>query len=63
MLFDDLPAELDEDNRKLILNLLSRLDVQLFVTSVQKEQIPTSGWRSSAVFHVEQGCVTQLQDE
>lgn len=63
VLFDDLPAELDEDNRKLILNLLSRLDVQLFVTSVQKEQIPTSGWRSSAMFHVEQGCVTQLQDE
>ena len=62
VLYDDLPAELDAKNKDLILRLLSELDVQLFVTAVQKDQISPKGWSDSAMFHVEQGCVTFLSE-
>ena len=61
VLFDDLPAELDTENNNLIMKLLSSLNLQLFVTSVNEKQISKQGWNQSAVFHVEQGSVKQIE--
>ena len=61
VLYDDLPAELDAENNKLIMGLLSSLDIQLFVTAVNEEQISKQGWDQCAMFHVEQGCVNQIE--
>lgn len=57
LLFDDLPAELDQDNQNRIMSILSELNVQLFVTAIQSSQIPVDVWQSHKVFHVEQGAL------
>jgi DNA replication and repair protein RecF len=59
LLYDDLAAELDEKNRGLILAELASMQVQLFVTAIEKEQIDLSAWQQKKMFHVEQG---QLKD-
>lgn len=55
-LLDDLAAELDEFYRERLCNLLSTLDCQLFITSVD-EQLFSGSWPSKdvKVFHVKQG--------
>jgi len=61
VLYDDLPAELDTENNNLIMQLLSSLNIQLFVTAVNKQQISTEAWKDYAMFHVEQGVVKQIK--
>jgi len=39
LLFDDLPAELDGFNQNKILSILSKLNIQLFVTAIERNQI------------------------
>lgn len=56
-LFDDLPAELDTENQNKVLSLLSGLDVQVFVSAIDAQQINRTYWESSRMFHVEQGVV------
>jgi len=55
-LLDDLAAELDEVFRERLCKLLSTLDCQLFITSVD-EQLFSRSWPSMdvKVFHVKQG--------
>lgn len=55
-LLDDLAAELDARYREKLCALLSKLDCQLFITSVD-EELFSSSWSSSnvKVFHVKQG--------
>ncbi len=55
LLYDDLPAELDSYHQKLILNVLSGMNIQLFVTAIEKEQIDLSAWELKKLFHVEHG--------
>jgi len=59
LLYDDLAAELDAEHRQKILNVLSKMKTQLFLTSIEVEQIDLSAWQSKKMFHVEQG---QLKD-
>jgi DNA replication and repair protein RecF len=59
LLYDDLAAELDGKNRSLILEELASMQVQLFITAIEKEQIDLSVWQQKKMFHVEQG---QLKD-
>jgi DNA replication and repair protein RecF len=59
LLYDDLAAELDEKNRGLVLAELANMQVQLFVTAIEAEQIDLSVWSQKKMFHVEQG---QLKD-
>ena len=59
LLYDDLAAELDEQNRGLILNELASMQVQLFVTAIEAGQIDLTAWAQKKMFHVEQG---QLKD-
>ena len=59
LLYDDLAAELDAEHRQKILNVLSKMKTQLFLTSIEAEQVDLSAWQSKKMFHVEQG---QLKD-
>ncbi|HED34809.1 MAG TPA: DNA replication/repair protein RecF [Gammaproteobacteria bacterium] len=55
LLFDDLPAELDDDNQRKIMEILSGLNIQCFITAITAEQINCEHWREYRVFHVEHG--------
>ncbi len=60
LLYDDLAAELDKKNRALILAELARMQVQLFVTAIEADQINISSWAQKKMFHVEQGRLKDL---
>ena len=59
---DDLPAELDSQNRQRVMKHLLTLGSQLFVTSVEAEAIDLSEFHNAefARFHVERGTITTL---
>jgi len=59
LLYDDLAAELDAVHRQKILDVLSKMKAQLFLTAIEAEQVDLSAWKSKKMFHVEQG---QLKD-
>ncbi|PCJ85043.1 MAG: DNA replication/repair protein RecF [Thiotrichaceae bacterium] len=58
LLYDDLAAELDANHRKLILTELSKMNIQLFLTAIENEQIDLSAWHEKKMFHVEHGVLT-----
>ena len=60
LLYDDLPAELDANHRRLILSVLSTMNIQLFVTAIEKEQIDLSTWKVKKMFHVEHGKIKTM---
>ncbi len=55
LLYDDLPAELDAAHRKLILSVLAEMNIQLFITAIEENQIDLSHWPVKKKFHVEHG--------
>ncbi len=63
LLYDDLPAELDANHRKLVLSVLSKMNIQLFLTAIEKEQIDLSAWEMRKLFHVEHGKVTTINND
>jgi DNA replication and repair protein RecF len=63
-LVDDLPAELDEKHRALLVHWLDTMGTQVFITGVERETL-LSSWRDKTettpkMFHVEQGRVTEV---
>jgi len=53
-LLDDLPAELDVDNRRRVVSVLQDIAAQVFVTGVDREVLADlEGYPESRVFHVE----------
>ncbi|PUA27807.1 MAG: DNA replication/repair protein RecF [Cellvibrio sp. 79] len=63
-LVDDLPAELDEKHRALLVHWLNTMNTQVFITGVESETL-LSSWREKTkitpkMFHVEQGRVTEV---
>jgi len=60
LLFDDLPAELDRDNQNKIMSILSKLNIQLFITAIDAQKIDCQYWAEHKVFHVEHGVVEQV---
>ena len=58
LLYDDLSAELDSNHRKLVLSVLSTMDIQLFISSIEENQLDLSKWEIKKMFHVEQGVIT-----
>jgi DNA replication and repair protein RecF len=60
LLYDDLPAELDQSNRNILMELLSGMNVQLFVSAIETEQLNVSNWNSAKMFHVEHGSVSEI---
>jgi len=59
LLFDDLPAELDQQNQKKIMSILSTLNIQIFITAIDAQQINYQYWKHHKVFHVEHGEITE----
>lgn len=57
LLYDDLPAELDADNRNKLLQLLAKLPVQVFISAIESSQLNLAGWNDLKMFHVEHGKV------
>ncbi len=57
MLIDDLPAELDHERRAIFLNELVQLNLQVFVTGIERACF--SAITPSRVFHVKHGSVSQ----
>ncbi len=55
LLYDDLAAELDVNHRTKILSVLSKMNIQLFLTAIEKKQIDLSAWQVKKMFHVEHG--------
>jgi DNA replication and repair protein RecF len=55
LLYDDLAAELDKQHRQQIMTVLNSMPIQLFLTSIEPDQIELQGWDDSRLFHVEQG--------
>ena len=55
LLYDDLAAELDVHHREKILSVLSKMNIQLFLTAIDKQQIDLSAWQVKKMFHVEHG--------
>ena len=55
LLIDDLAAELDTENKEILLQYLSKLNKQLIITSTN--EIKFSGIQSK-VFHVKHGTIT-----
>jgi len=60
LLFDDLPAELDQNNQNKIMLILSRLNIQLFITAIKADQIDCQYWPDYKVFHVEHGAIKEM---
>jgi DNA replication and repair protein RecF len=61
-LVDDLPSELDKNNRKLVCELLCKLESQVFLTCVDASDLDDA-WPSSICprkFHVEHGKITPV---
>lgn len=63
-LVDDLPAELDDKHRRLLVDWLHKMQTQVFITGVEQETLLAS-WRDKAevtpkMFHVEQGRVREV---
>ncbi len=63
-LVDDLPAELDEKHRALLVDWLDTMGTQVFITGVERETLVSSGRDKTEInpkmFHVEQGKVTEV---
>ena len=59
-LVDDLPAELDSANRAKVLAILAQIGEQVFVTSIEKEQLfePLQKEKELKLFHVEHGKIS-----
>ena len=60
ILVDDLPAELDSDKRKALLDALENTGAQIFVTGTEKALFEGANFSQAGVFHVKQGRVKTL---
>ena len=60
LLVDDLPAELDNEHRQKLLEMLWRTKAQLFVTVTEPELVDLSPWKTSKMFHVKHGIINEV---
>ena len=60
VLVDDLPSELDAQNRARLLEVLKASEAQVFLTTVSPELLDSSAWTDQKMFHVEQGTVREM---
>lgn len=60
LLIDDLPAELDPENRARVVRTLAELDAQLFVTAIEPGLLEVAPWREARVFQLARGRIAPL---
>lgn len=61
ILVDDLPAELDEQHRHSLMELLRNMNAQIFVSCVEADQIDLSAWDDKRMFHVKHGVLSEFE--
>ena len=61
LLVDDLPAELDGENRGRLLSLLADLPVQALITSIDPVAVMEGGWASVRRFRLECGALLPFE--
>jgi DNA replication and repair protein RecF len=60
-LLDDLPAELDIENRKKVAQALHKIDAQVFISGVDRESVSIiEDISKPSMFHVEHGHITSI---
>lgn len=59
VLIDDVASELDESNKRILLELLQDRTTQFFITATSQEMIAAGVTQDSAVFQIEHGRITQ----
>jgi DNA replication and repair protein RecF len=60
LLIDDFCAELDRENAQKLKQFLSDLDLQCFITAMDRESVGPLYGLQSTLFHVEQGQITAI---
>ena len=60
VLVDDLASELDYERRSLVIDYLSRLDCQTFITATDRGLLQNKGDLIDKVFHVEHGRIKEM---
>ncbi len=60
LLVDDLPSELDETRRDLLFKAIAKLETQVFITTLSRQDVDRTLWKHQKVFHVERGSVAEL---
>jgi DNA replication and repair protein RecF len=60
LLIDDLPAELDQVHKDRILNCLTRMNVQLFVTAIEKEAFGPAKRNDIHIFKIDHGAISNM---
>jgi len=60
LLIDDLPAELDPDNRARVTQALAELDTQLFVTAIEPGLLDAASWGEARIFQLARGEITLI---
>lgn len=61
LLIDDLPAELDPENRARVMKTLATLETQLFVTAIEPGLLDAAAWRDACSFHLIAGEISAVQ--
>lgn len=59
-LMDDVGAELDRDNQRLVMRLLQSIDAQVFVTAIDDPGEPDWNMETARRFHVKHGFVSEV---
>lgn len=60
VLIDDITAELDQYHQATLMNVLSDMNAQVFITCIEPKQLACDYWKDKKKFHVEHGCVQQV---
>jgi len=60
VLIDDLPAELDANHRRLLLEMLHELQNQVFISATDRLELDYREWHDVKVFHVEHGEIEEV---
>ena len=63
LLIDDLSSELDETVQNRLFQQLHDLDIQLFITNIEKVIPPVFQGKEFKLFHVEHGIITRLKND
>ncbi len=58
LLLDDIAAELDKDSLARLIEAISGLGIQIFITALSRDDVPLD--RPHSLFHVEQGKVSSV---
>lgn len=60
LLIDDLPAELDPDNRQRVMTCLAGLGSQLFVTAIEPDLLDSTDWSASRAHRLTDGRIEEV---